>query len=219
MSKNQQTPNPAGAAEAVARGFFGVTDDPASIGKAVRRSLIGAAASLVLFPAIFFLRVGKVDSFAWGVTAFFTVYNLLAAVGLYFLRRPEYHSPVAMRGDLRDRAGAFWLVACVFGPFLGWAVTSALPISLADWRWLYGLRAFLAGLLPVATALALLRYARGRGALIMLAMLILVTALPVWSAWATCQDLISGPVAVQTQDQPQPEGSLYLSHTRQVLRP
>jgi hypothetical protein len=88
-------------------------------------------------------------------------------------------------------------------------------LTLADWRWLYALRVFLAGVLPVVTALALLRYARGKGALVMLAMLILVTALPVWSAWGTGQDLLSGPVALQNADAP----GLYLAHTQQILKP
>ena len=40
------------------------------------------------------------------------------------------------------------------------------------------------------TALCLLRYARGRGAPVMLALLIGVTALPVWSAWGTMMALL-----------------------------
>lgn len=52
----------------------------------------------------------------------------------------------------------------------------------------------LAIVLPVITSFALLRYVRGHGAPLMLALLVGVTALPVWSGWATLIDLKNGPV-------------------------
>ncbi len=185
---------PLSPAEQMARAFFGASADPASVRRAIRRWLVAAGASALLTPLIFLLRFGTVDALAWGLTVFFTVYCLLTAVGLYFLRRPEYHTPVSLRGDWLDRVGAFWLVACGLGPFLGWVLTAAFPLTLESWRWLYLGRVILCVVLPVLTALALLRYVRGKGAPVMLALLIFVTALPVWSAWDTCRDLASGPV-------------------------
>jgi hypothetical protein len=206
-------------AEKVARAFFGAGDDPASVRRAVRRWLGAAASAAVLVPAIFYLYFGRLDGFAWGVTVFLVVYCLLSAVGLYFLRRPAYHTPVALRGDWRDRIGAFWLMACGFGPFFGWLTTNAVPLTLGNWRWLYAARVVLSIAFPVITALALLRYVRGRGAVVMLALLLGVTALPVWSAWPALQDLVSGPQSQQAQaaSPKDSKSEFYLPHTHQEL--
>ena len=177
--------------------------------------------SVVLVPLIFYLRFGFVGPLGWGTTVFFAAYCLLAAVGLRFLVRPEYHTPVALRNDWVDRVGAFWLVACAFGPLFGWALASAFELSAENWRWLYWGRVGLSVGLPVLTALPLLRYVRGRGAPLMLALLLGVTALPVWSAWATLRDLRSGPVSAPAESASAPgrvaEGYTYLPYTRRVL--
>lgn len=211
MSEPDPLPDPNHTAESVASAFFGVDSDPVSVQRAVRRWLVAAAWAAVINPLLFWLRYGEVGPLAWGLTVFYVVFCLLAAVGLYFLRRPAYHSPVALRGDWQDRIGAFWLVACAFGPLLGWGLVSAFPLTEATWRWLYAARALLSVGLPVFTALALLRYVRGKGAWVMLALLIGVTALPVWSAWDTCRDLAGGPLETTTH------AGLILPHTGQVL--
>jgi hypothetical protein len=180
-------------AEAVARAFFRTGSDPASLKRDIRRWLTGVVWSALLIPAIFYLRFGEVGPLGWGVTVFFSVYCLLSAVGLYFLARPEYHTPVVPRNGWPDRLGAWWLMTCAFGPFFGWLLTSAVPLTEGNWRWLYLGRVVLSVGLPVFTALPLLRYVRGRGAPVMLALLLGVTALPVWSGWATLQDLRAGP--------------------------
>jgi hypothetical protein len=211
---------PTKIAETVARGFFGAGSDPLSIKRATRRWLIGAGCALILVPLIFYLRFGRVDGFGWGVTIFFVIYCFLTAVGLYFLKRPAYHTPVAARNDWRDRIGAFWLMACVFGPFFGWVLTSAVPLTTENWRWLYGGRVVLSIGLPILTALPLMRYVRGRGAGVMIALLVGVTALPIWSGWATWQDLWAGPVrrpAEQLRFTRQDREELYLTYTDQVL--
>jgi hypothetical protein len=118
---NQSPPDqepPAETARKVARSFFGVGPDAASRKHTIRQMLIGAAASLILVPLLFYMRFGEIGPLGWGTTIFFTVYCLLAAIGLYFLPRTDYHSPVPLLGDWADRVGAFWLVCCVFGPIL-----------------------------------------------------------------------------------------------------
>jgi len=212
VSEQKPLPDPAATAEMLASAFFGVESDLASVQRAVRRWLVAAAWAVVVTPLHFWLRFGEVGPLGWGLTVFFVVYCLLTAVGLYFLRRPAYHSPLALRGDWLDRIGAFWLVACAFGPLFGWVLVSAFPLSEATWRWLYAARALLSVGLPVFTALALLRYVRGKGTWVMLALLIGVTALPVWSAWDTCRDLTGGPVQTTTRAGP------ILPYTGQELR-
>lgn len=225
MSENQPpnaSANPASvkAAQAVVRFFFRQETDPASVKQNIRQWLIGAAWAVVLIPPIFYLRFGTVGPMGWGLTVFFMVYCLLAAVGQYFLVRPEYHTPVRLVNDWLDRIGAFWLVACAFGPFFGWVLTAAVPLTAGNWRWVYWGRVGLSILLPVLTALPLVRYVRGRGAPVMIALLLGVTALPVWSGWGTWQDLQAGPVtrsASKASSTGQTSEELYLPHTERAL--
>jgi hypothetical protein len=207
-------------AETVVRSFYKQQTDPDSIKHNVRRWLIGAMWAVVLIPLLFYLRFGTVDSFGWSFTIFLVAYCLVAAIGTYFLVRPEYHTPVAFVNDWLDRIGAFWLLACTFGPFFGWVLTSVATLTASNWRWFYGGRIGLCIALPVLTALPLLRYVRGRGAPVMLALLLGITALPVWSAWATLQDLRFGPImraTMKASTRGQQAAELYLPHTERVL--
>jgi hypothetical protein len=152
---------------------------------------------------------------AGGLRFFFVVYCLLAAIGLYFLPQREYHTPVRLWGDWADRLGAFWLMACVFGPFLGWVVTSIFPLTPSSWRWVYWLRMFLAAVLPLITAIPLVRYLRGKATLIALPILVGITLLAVWSTVNVARDLLHGPILQQVQSTGQME--LYLRYTAQSL--
>jgi len=206
---------PQKTAERVARSFFRVTNE-ASRQKAIRQSLLGAFECAVLIPSLFYLRFGKVGPLGWGTTVFFIAYCFLSAVGLYFQRRTEYHSPIALRGDWLDRVGAFWLVGCAFGPLFGWIVTTgAFPVTLNSWRWLYGLRVFLAAGVPILLALPLTRYVRGKSTWVALPLLVCVTLLPISSAMNVSLDLWEGPLAREAPSTGQVE--LYLKHTERSL--
>lgn len=199
----------------VAKTFFGVKDR-ASRQEAIRSSLISVVWITLLVPSIFYLRFREVGPLGWGTTVFFDVYCLLSAIGLYFGTRAEYHSPVPLHGNWLDRVGAFWLVACVFGPFFGWIVTTGVfPITQASWHWLYGLRVFFAAGIPVLTALPLTRYVRGKSVRVALPLLLCVTLLPVLSAMNVSRDLWDGTVVRQLRATCQPE--LYLKHTGRSL--
>src|SRR5215510_14010974 len=123
--------------EPLVRQFFSRHTDPESLKRSVRRWLMAALWSAVLVPVVFYLRFGEVPPLGWGTTVFFVAYCILSAVGLHFLRRPEYHTPVEWRDDWLDRIGAFWLMACAFGPLFGWFLTSAFTLTSSNWRWLY----------------------------------------------------------------------------------
>jgi hypothetical protein len=208
-------PTPQETADEVARTYFGVTDE-ASRGRAIRRCLTSVVWFTLLIPSIFYLRFRHIGPLGWGTTVFFDLYCLLSAVGLYFQPRTEYHSPVRSRGDWLDRVGAFWLVGCAFGPFLGWIVTTGtIPITPASWRWLYGLRVLFAAAVPLALALPLTRYVRGKSAWVALPLLVVVTLLPVSSAMNVSLDLWEGPVTQQVQ--PAGLSELYLRHTERSL--
>jgi hypothetical protein len=208
-------PSPEDTARQIAKTFFGVGDDPASTRSAVRRLLLSALEAAVLIPALFFARFGEVGGLGWGTTLFFVVYCLLAAVGLQFRSQTKYHTPVAARGDWLDWIGAFWLVSCAFGPFFGWMLTSALPLTASTWRWLYTLRVVLAAGLPLMTAIPLTRYLRGKATLVALPILVVVTLLPIWSVSNVTRDLWEGPVVSSAQETGLPE--LYLQHTNRYL--
>src|SRR5436190_10191213 len=140
-------------ADRIARGFFRTETDPVSLRKATRRWLMGIVWSVLLVPAIFYLEFHEVGALGWGMTVFVATYCLLSAIGLHYLIKPEYHTPVRAQSDLLDRIGAFWLIACAFGPFVGWVITSGVFLSSSNWRWLYYCRAILSIVLPVLTAL------------------------------------------------------------------
>ena len=182
--------------------------------------VLAALTAAVWVPTHFYLETGEVPPIGWGTTVFLAAFCLLVGVGMYFARRTEYHTQVEARSGWADRVGAFWLVACAFGPFFGWVLTSVFTLTEGNWRWLYWGRVGLSVGLPVLTALPLLRYARGRGAPIMLAILLGVTALPAWSAWATMRDLLDGPsnLLVRSPSPGLPDAEYrHLSHTNRVL--
>lgn len=162
------------------------------------RFLFGAAWSAVLTPLLFYLKFGSINWFSVSFTIFLVVLCLLFALGLFIQNKPEYQTNVPTEGSLADRIGAFWLIACAFGPFFGWIVT-AIPPTEASWKWQYLGRAFLCVILPVITAVPLVPYARGKSALIAIPLLLIITALPILSCVWVLSDLNDGPKSVKIE--------------------
>jgi hypothetical protein len=159
----------------------------------VRMFLLGAVEMSILLPLLFYLRFGIVDWFAIAFTIFMDVLCLLIALGFFLQNRTAYHTSVALKSNLGDRLGAFWLVACAFGPFFGWLLTApAYLLTVGSWRWLFSARVCLAVVAPLITAIPLLRYARGKAALIALPLLFVVTSLPILSCVWVIGDLHDG---------------------------
>jgi hypothetical protein len=193
-SENARHETPTETADWVANGYFGIASDDVSRRRAVRDCLVGAAEAAVLIPVLFVLRFGEIDAFGWSFTASFVVYMLLVAVALHFRPRTAYHSSVRAKGGWADKAGAWWLVGCAFGPLLGWvATTGTIPITTASWRWIYGVKVVLTVVVPVALALPLVRYVRGKSTWIALPLMICVTMLPVLTGANAARDLWIGP--------------------------
>lgn len=132
MPPQEKTPQE--TSDEIARTIFGVEADPASRKAAIRQLLVAATGCALLVSLLFHMNFGEVGGLGWGMTVFLVVYCLLAALGLYFRAKPEYHTSVPLRGGWADRVGAFWLVSCVFGPFFGWLLTSVVPLTMASWR-------------------------------------------------------------------------------------
>lgn len=171
--------------------YFNVASIKGDNRQLAKRFLFGALWSAVLTPLLFFLKFGSINWFSISFTIFLVVLCLLFALGLFIQNKPEYRTNVPMEGSLADRIGAFWLVACAFGPFFGWIVT-AFPPTEASWKWQYLGRAFLAVILPVITAVPLVPYARGKSALIAIPLLLVITALPILSCAWVLGDLQQG---------------------------
>jgi hypothetical protein len=160
--------------------------------------LLGALWAAILTPLLFYLKFGSINWFSIAFTIFLVVLSLLFALGFFFQTRKEYHTDVPMERSLADRIGAFWLVACAFGPFFGWIVTAITPTE-TSWKWQYLSRAFLAVVLPVITAVPLVPYARGKAALIAVPLLLCITALPILSCVWVLGDLNDGPQNVNVK--------------------
>jgi hypothetical protein len=175
--------------------YFNVVSIKGDNRQIVKRFLLGALWAAVLTPLLFYLKFGTFNWFSISFTIFLVVLCLLFALGFFFQTRTEYHTRIPMEGSLADRLGAFWLVACAFGPFLGWIITSFQPTA-NSWRWQHLARAFLSVILPVITAVPLVPYARGRAALIAIPLLLALTALPVSSCFWVLADLHDGPEQV-----------------------
>ncbi len=197
----------------------------------VRAFLIAAAQAAVIAPALFYLRFGEVNAFALSFTAFVVVLCLLVALGFSIPDKPNPQTRAALKGGPLDYVGAFWLVACAFGPFFRWLATAAFTLTEENWRWHYVVRAALSAGLPVLTALPLLRYARGKYWHVALLLLLCVTSLAAWSGLNTLLDLRDGPEVRRTTGyydapnnsfRPSPEGEPFklttLAHTRRNIK-
>jgi hypothetical protein len=184
--------------ERILTSYFKVASIKGDNRQLVKRFLLGAVWAAIVTPLLFYLKFGTLNWFSISFTIFLVVLCLLFALGFFFQTRTGYHTQVPMEGSLADRIGAFWLVACAFGPFFGWIVT-AFPPSETSWKWQYLARAFLSVILPVITAVPLVPYARGRAALIAIPLLLVITALPVLSCIWVLADLQDGPATVKVE--------------------
>jgi hypothetical protein len=181
-------------------------DDPEENRRSARSFLIAAVWAAVLIPGLFFLEFGEIDVFALSFTGFVVVLCLLVALGFAVPDRPAQQvqadageTRAAGKVGLLNYVGAFWLLACAFGPFFGWLLTaSAFPLTEGNWWWRYAARAVLSVGAPVLTALPLFVYVRGRYWHVALLLLVGLTALAAWSGMNTVRDLREGPSVRQT---------------------
>ena len=193
--------------ERILAGYFKVASIRGDNRALVRKFLLGAVWSAIVTPLLFYLWFGDVGWFAIGFTVFLTTLCLLFALGFFIQTKTEYHTPVPMEGSIADRIGAFWLIACAFGPFFGWIITS-FPPTEGSWRWQYLLRAFLSVVVPVITAVPLVPYVRGKATLIALPLLLVITALPITSCLWVLADMHDGPQVAQLKVlELEPDGS------------
>lgn len=213
----------------------GPRNAPVENRRSARAFLIAAAQVVVFVPVLFYLQFGEVNAFALSFTGFLVVLCLLVALGYSIPDKPEQQTPATpatQQVSLPARVGAFWLVACAFGPFFGWLITAPeFALTEGDWWWRYAARAVLSIGLPVLTALPLFIYARGRYWYVALLLLVGVTSLSAWSGVNTLLDLREGPTveratgyydAPHNSFYPSAEGRPFklttLAHTQRTIR-
>jgi hypothetical protein len=197
----------------------------------VRAFLIAAAQAAVVIPALYYLRFGEINAFALSFTAFIVVLCLLVALGFSIPDKPDSQTRAAFKGGPLDYVGAFWLMACAFGPFFGWFSAAAFTLTEENWRWHYVVRVALSAGLPVLTALPLFRYVRGKYWHVALLLLLCVTSLAASSCLNTLLDLRDGPEVRRTTGyydasnnsfRPSPQGDPFklttLAHTRRNIK-
>jgi hypothetical protein len=228
-----------GAAEAqrisesdkAAESVGGAKSDAALNRRSVRAFLIGAAQAAIVIPILFYLHFGEIDAFALSFTAFIVVLCLLVALGFSIQDKPGSQTRAVLKGGPLDYVGAFWLLACAFGPFFGWLVTASFTLTEENWWWRYALRVLLSMGLPILTALPLLSYMRGKYWHVALLLLLGVTSLAAWSGVNTLLDMREGPEVRRTTGYydapnnsfyPAPEGKPFklttLAHTRRNIK-
>ncbi|HJZ82568.1 MAG TPA: hypothetical protein VKD91_19545 [Pyrinomonadaceae bacterium] len=189
-SRNQESER-----ERILASYFKVASIKGDNWQLSKQFLLGAVWAAIATPLLFYLRFGSISWFSISFTIFLVVLCLLFALGFYVQTKSAYHTSVPMERSLADRIGAFWLVACAFGPLFGWIIT-AVGLTENTWKWQYGARAFLAIIVPVITAVPLIPYARGKAALIAVPLLLIITALPVSSCLWVLADMHDGPATV-----------------------
>jgi hypothetical protein len=223
---------PRAVSEKAAQEGDGAKDDPEENRRSVRVFLIGAAQAAIIIPVLFFLRFGEINAFALSFTAFIVVLLLLVALGYSTPDKTAGQTPVKWKGGPLNYVGAFWLLACAFGPFFGWLMTTSfVALTEGNWWWRYVARAVLSVGVPVLTALPLFLYVRGKYWYVVLMLLLGLTSLSAWSGVNTVLDLREGPVVRQTTGYynasdgsfyPDAQGQLFkltiLSHTQRSIK-
>lgn len=154
----------------------------------------GALLIAVGIPFIFWLRFGRLDGFAIGLTAFL----LLIVFGLRFIpvlnqKYGAEQAKLKVNPGPFDWLGAVWLLAIPFAPFLMWIVDSLTVITPANWKIILGIKSGLCVLIPVVCVLPLIKYLRGSAAPYALLILVIGTGYPVSLGWHAMRDFISGP--------------------------
>jgi len=153
----------------------------------------GALAIALGVPALFWLRFGTVNGYAFACTGFL----LLLVFGIEFIpqlnqKYGQELSGLEIEPRWYDRLGVVWLLAIPFAPLIGWAEQSYVELAPGNYRWVLGARAFVCVVVPLVTVLPLLRYVRGRASAYALLILFLGTAFPISTGYAAAVDFVTG---------------------------
>lgn len=145
-------------------------------------------------PALFWFRFGRLDGFAYGVTAFLMMLSLAAE---FMPRlRDKYGAEteaIIVKPGRFDRLGIVWLLAIPFAPLTVWLITSNTTLTAENWRQLLLIETAIGLGIPGICVLPLIKYIRGPAAGYATLILFLGTAFPISSVVMQVGDLIIGP--------------------------
>lgn len=165
----------------------------------MKNTLIGVIVLSTAIPALFYLSFGEVGPIGFGLTAFLVCATALVGLGRFANDRGSEYSPssaIIIRDDWLDKVTFAGLVWFLVGPFFGLFISSstAFPPTESSWRWQYGIRVLFAIVMPLVTAvLILVFHVERRALLVYIPVVLLITALPVWSGARPLLDLYRGP--------------------------
>jgi hypothetical protein len=176
-------------ADIVTKGYFGFSQNTPKQ-TIIKELLSGIPWVLVIVPGVFYLTFSEVGPIGWGLTVFFTCYLILASIAIHYRDQPDKHAKLQTSGSLGDKIGGLWLLACVFGPLIAWIIGQT---------GLYGVeregvnlaRVFFSAILPILSALPLLRYVHRKNFYITIPILIIITGIAIFSHWELAKLLIS----------------------------
>jgi hypothetical protein len=172
----------------------------AGIKWASNRALVGLLFSALLTVAIlwlFYANFGEMNLYPFLVSFFFDFLFIPLGVLKYLEDRKTRYAGDATRLLRND-----WLAVVVVvgfcmdyvGPVVGWGIAPLTGEPNWSWRMVYATRVLLAVVLPVVSGLVLLALMLRRKALFVYApVVVLLTALPVWSGLDSALDLRDGP--------------------------
>lgn len=161
------------------------------------RAVLGLLLSALLTDAVlwlFYANFGEMNLYPFLVSFFFDFLFIPVGVVKYVEDRKTRYA-----GDERSLLRNDWVAVLVVvgfcfdyaGPVVGWGIAPLTDET--NWRMVYATRVLLAVVLPVVSGLVLLALLLRRRALLAYApVVVLLTALPVWSGLDTALDLRDG---------------------------
>lgn len=147
----------------------------------------------VLIPLIFWLRFGRIDGFVIAFTTFLIM--LITAVTFLPGAGSKYKNdaPPDVSFSKFDKLGVVWLLSIPFSPFLSWIISEYFSMTVHNWQTILSIKAGLCVVVPCVSLLPLIRYIKGKSALIATLILVIGTSFPVIIGWNSMLDLIEGP--------------------------
>jgi hypothetical protein len=152
----------------------------------------------VILPAVFWLRLGRINGYSIGVVSFF----LLLMLAIQFVPRMGDKLEAETGGRLPsadvkpsrfDFLMVIWLLSVPFAPLAMWSMGSLWEVNRDNWQIELGLKTLISIVIPCVCVLPMFRYARGAAAPYALLIMAVGTSFPVLTGLASATDLVRGP--------------------------
>src|SRR5438270_352493 len=144
---------------------------------------------------LFYGYFGEINLYIFCLTFFFDAVFIALSLRAYLIDRKSRPAPDETSALRRDWLAIITVVGFVFQyvlPVVGWGIA---PLSVeTNWRTIYVVRVLCAVVVPTISGLLMLFFLFRRAALLIyIPLVLLITALPVWSGLNSALDLRDGP--------------------------